>query len=147
MTAARKLRINVIDDDPAVNLLLKTALSKLGHHVLTFTDPTECPCPAIKQATCSCPQEFPCADALISDIVMPNMSGIDFLKAQQARGCKIFKENKALFSATTDEEHFEAIEKLGCKFFKKPFKLVEIVKWLEECAEQLPDERDLAKSG
>jgi len=143
----KKLRIIVIDDDTAINLLLKTALTKLGHHVLTFHDPTACPCPVLKKAICFCPQELPCADVIISDIVMPNMSGIDFFKRQKAGGCKAPDGNKALISATANKEPFDAIEELGCNFFKKPFKLVEIVKWIEECAERIPEGRLLAKLG
>ena len=115
MIAIHKLRIIVIDDDPAVNLLLKTALSTRGHHVLTFTDPTECPCPALKQTSCSCPQEFPCADIIISDIVMPNMSGIEFFKVQEAKGCKAFIENKTLrvvaFLNLTIQKHLKSCSK------------------------------------
>ncbi len=147
MANTKKLRIIIIDDDPAISLLLKTALKKQGHHVLTFPDPTACPCPVLKKEICFCPQEFPCADIVISDIVMPNMSGIDFFKRQREGGCKAPDVNKALISATANKEHFDAIEELGCNFFKKPFKLVEIVKWIDECAKRIPEDRILAKLG
>ncbi len=147
MANTKKLRIIIIDDDPSINLLLKTALSKQGHHVLTFPDPTACPCPVLKQPFCYCPQEFPCADIVVSDIVMPNMSGIDFFKTQRAGGCKAPNENKALVSATTTQEHFDAADELGCQFFTKPFKLVDIVKWVEECAKRIPEDRVLADLG
>lgn len=145
MTDTKKLRIIIIDDDPAINLLLKTALSKLGHHVLVFSDPTACQ--ALHKTACSCPQEFSCADVVISDIVMPNMSGIDFFKRIKEKGCKTLSANKALISATTDSEHFDAIEELGCKFFAKPFKLTELVDWIESCAERIPEDRVLAQVG
>ena len=147
MASTKKLRIIIIDDDPAINMLLKTVLTKLGHHVLTFLDPTDCSCAVLKKPICFCPQEFPCADIFISDIVMSNMSGIDFFKRQRERDCKTPDVNKALISGAENEENFEVLEELGCNFFKKPFKLVEIVKWIEECAKRFPDDRILAELG
>lgn len=145
MFSAKPRRIIIIDDDPAINLLLKTALVKLGHHVLAFSEPTACQ--ALVKASCGCPQEFPCADVVISDIVMPSMTGIDFFRQQRDRGCKTLPANKALVSATTEPEHIEAVEALGCKFFAKPFKIVEIIHWVEECVERIPEGRVLAKLG
>jgi CheY-like chemotaxis protein len=147
MIETRKLRIIVIDDDPAVNVLLKTALSTQGHHVFTFPDPTAYPCHVLKQPSCSCLQEFPCTDIIISDIEMPNMSGIDFFRTQRAGNCKAPDENKALVSATIIEEHFDAAVELGCHFFKKPFKLVDIIQWVKECAKRIPEDRVLADLG
>ena len=68
-------------------------------------------------------------------------------KRQREGDCKAPGVNRALVSATTSEEHFDAVEELGCNFFKKPFKLVEIVKWIEECAKRFPDDRILAELG
>lgn len=147
MANIKKLRIIIIDDDIAINLLLKIGLTKLGHNVLTFPDPTVSPCLVLKEATCFCPQELPCADIVISDIVMPNMSGIDFFKLQRARGCKAPNENKALISATINKVSFESIDELGCNFFKKPFRLVDIFKWIEKCAERIPESRALSRLG
>ena len=147
MASTKKLRIIIIDDDPAITLLLETALTMRGHHVLTFLDPTACPCPVLKKTFCFCPQGFPCADIVISDIVMPNMSGIDFFKLQRKGGCKTPDVNKALISGAAYEEHSDVVEELGCNFFKKPFKLVEIVTWVEECAKRVPEDRTLAMLG
>lgn len=147
MANTKKLRIIIIEDDPAITLLLKTVLTKHGHHVVTFPDPTAYPCSALKKSICFCPQEFPCADIVISDILMPNMSGIDFFKRQRAGGCKVPDENKAFISATENEEHFDAIEKMRCKYFKKPFKSVEIIKWVETCSRRIPEDRIQVKAG
>jgi DNA-binding NtrC family response regulator len=137
MAGNKALRIIIIDDDPAINLLLKTALVQRGHHVSTFSDPAACL--ALKKTTHSCLQGSSCADVIISDVVMPGISGIDFFKLQTARGCKTPEGNKAFISATTRQEHFDAIAELGYKFFNKPFKLLEIVKWVESCADRVSD--------
>lgn len=139
-----KLRIIIIDDDSSINLLLKTALVKLGHHVQTFSDPTYCL--AVQDSSCTCPREFPCADVIISDIVMPKMNGIAFFKHQRECSCKIWEENKALISATTDSNHFDEIEELGYTLLKKPFKIAELVQWIEECADRLSHEPESCRA-
>lgn len=140
-----KLRIIIFEDDTALANLLKLALSNEGHHVLTFTDPTLCP--IFKKRECECPQEFPCADIVISDISMPHMTGIDFFKLQRKRGCKALDENKALMSATHGKDYSDEIKQLGCHYFKKPFKLTEIIQWVNECAMRIPEDRTLAALG
>lgn len=122
-------------------MLLKIVLTKLGHHVLTFPDPTACPYTTLKKALGFCPQEFPSADIFISDFVMPNMSGIDFFKLQKAGGCKPPDENKVFIGATESEELFNKIKELRSNYFKKPFKSVEIIKWVETCAVSIPENR------
>ena len=145
MSAANKLRIIVIDDDPSILALLKNMLASLGHHVLAFPDPTACP--VYKKPECQCPQEFPCADVVIADIMMPNMTGIDFFRLMRRRGCKALDANKALMSAATTPDQRDAVAELGCHFIRKPFKVAEVTKWLTECADRLPEGRILAKLG
>ena len=135
MSISKKLRVIVFEDNQAVSDLFKKMLQGFGHHVRTFSDPTVFH--ACKDLGCEYPEDFPCADALIVDIMMPNMSGIEFLKLQRERGCKILHENKALMSAVTSPQQQAAVEEFGCHFFKKPFRLSEVKKWLEGCAERI----------
>jgi len=145
MQTEKKLRIIVIDDDPAITTLLKTVISGLGHHVLTFPNPTACS--VYKKPECKCPQDFPCADVVIADIMMPQVSGIDFFKLLKRRGCKALDANKALMSAAITTAQEQSVEELGCHFISKPFNLHEVKKWLSECAERTPEGRVLAKLG
>lgn len=142
MEDSKPLRIYVFDDDPAITRLLQLVLSNKGHRVETFQDPTYCQ--IYRNDRCQCPQEYPCADVVISDIMMPQMNGIDLLRMQRDKGCKAPAANKALMSAKTDMKQQRAVEELGCHFIKKPFKLTAICNWVEECAERLPQERQLA---
>lgn len=142
---ANKLRVVIIDDDPAITLMLKAALSKLDHYVLTF--PTPSACPLSSGESCTCPQDFPCADVIITDIIMPHMSGIDFFKLQKEKGCKALETNKAFLSATTIESDLEEVKELGYKLFTKPFNLSQIVKWVNECAERVTEGQIPAKLG
>ena len=134
------LRIHIIDDDPAISLLLVRLISSLGHLVNPFQNPTACP--IYSQARCECPRELPCADVIISDIMMPKMDGIAFFKKQRQRGCKALDENKALMSASVTPQQQAAVDELGCHFIKKPFHISEIRQWLEDCAERSSKDRD-----
>ena len=137
-----RLRIIIFEDDPAITDLLKTALTKIGHHVFIYSEATGCP--LSREDSCCCQQDFPCADVLISDIVMPHMTGIDFYKRLRSKGCKVIEANKALMSATTREEYLDEVEELGYKIFTKPFRLKQIAQWLNECSDRIPEGRTLA---
>lgn len=138
----KRLRIIIIDDSPTMTRMLEAALSRLGHQVMTFTDPSICP--AVKKPDCDCPQEFPCADIIISDFMMPGMNGIDFFRRQRENGCKALDANKALMSGVITPQMQKAIAELGCHFIKKPFKIKEVVRWVEECAGRIEEDRVLA---
>jgi CheY-like chemotaxis protein len=135
MSTSKKLRVIVFEDNQAVSDLFKKMLQGFGHHVLTFSDPTVFH--VCRDPECEYHEDSSCADALIVDIMMPNMSGIEFMKLQRERGCNILHENKALMSAVTSPQQQAAVEEFGCHFFKKPFKISEVKKWLEECAERI----------
>ena len=135
MSTSKKLRVIVFEDNQAVSDLFKKMLQGFGHHVLTFSDPTVFH--VCRDPECEYHEDSSCADALIVDIMMPNMNGIEFMKLQRERGCNILHENKALMSAVTSPRQQAAVEEFGCHFFKKPFKISEVKKWLEECAERI----------
>ena len=132
----KQLRIIVLENDPTLARLLQLSLENKGHLVDIFNNPEACP--IFKTHEKECPQDDPCADVIITDLMMPNISGIDFLSTQRLRGCKAPDANKAIISgAAITEEQQNAIDELGCKFFKKPFRLIELVQWVDECAERV----------
>jgi CheY-like chemotaxis protein len=85
---------------------------------------------------------LPCADVIISDIMMPKMDGIEFFKNQRQRGCKAPDANKALMSASVSPLQQTAVAELGCHFIRKPFHIAEIRQWLEECGERISSGRE-----
>ena len=123
--------------------MLEITLSAMGHQILTYENPTICE--VYNQSDRQCPQEFPCADIVITDNMMPKMSGVDYLSLMAQRGCKIEATQKALISAGLTEEQVRYVESLGCRYFRKPFKISEITAWVQECAKNIPDERELAQ--
>jgi hypothetical protein len=65
------------------------------------------------------------------------MNGIEFLNAQTQRGCKLDNRNKAIISGQMDNEQKKIVDRLGCKFFQKPFKLSDLSDWLDECEKRM----------
>ena len=132
----KKLLIIIFEDDHSLANLVKLVLLQKGHDVQVFSDPTLCP--VYRDHDTECPKSLPCSDVIISDHMMPNMTGLDFLKLQRMRGCKAPDENKALITGSAMHADLKnAIDELGCHYIKKPFKIVEIIKWVDECAERV----------
>lgn len=77
-------RILVVDDDPLILELFKDGLSDLSFQVTTSTSPVE----ALKL-------DFSKIDCVVTDVVMPDMSGVEFVKNLEAKG-----HHKILFFIT-----------------------------------------------
>ncbi len=61
--------------------------------------------------------------------------GFEFVEHQKSKGCKIQKI--AIMSGRWTNENIKHAKRLGCHMFKKPFKIDEIEKWLDECEKEL----------
>ena len=130
------MRILIFDDDIDIRNLLQTALSSKGHEVTTFSDPTQFP--FFHDTSCPCTLIESCADVLITDIVMPNMEGIDFLKKLKDSGClPLTNENVAIISGYLTIHYMNELNNLGIHYFRKPFELNEIYEWVDQCQERL----------
>jgi len=130
------LQIIIFEDDESLAKLLEQILVLKGHSVQCFPDPTVCP--IYKDHEKKCPKNTPCADIVISDYMMPKMNGIAFFELQRKRGCKALDANKAIITGSViDSDMKEAIDELGCHYFKKPFRVAEVLVWVEECEKRL----------
>lgn len=137
-----RLRIIIFEDDPLSRELLLRSIGQLGHEVLAFPDPLACP--LYTRDDCSCSQQHPCGDLLISDNRMPRMTGLEFVRRQAEQGCKGAAVNKALISgAWTDAQRLEA-QRLGCKILGKPFSPTELLAWIREREASINPHRQLA---
>jgi CheY-like chemotaxis protein len=67
MTPLDKLRVFVVDDEPVIAKTLAAILENAGFAAEPFVDPLE----ALKAA------EFRCPDIMISDVMMPQINGIE----------------------------------------------------------------------
>lgn len=135
--ARQKLRVIIFEDDQAFSDLLRKVIQGFGHDVLAFPDPTVCP--SYRSLNGWCRKTSPCADVLITDNMMPHMTGLEFLKLQRTCGCKAMDANKALMSAASTPEQENDVATLGCKFFKKPFRIADLQQWLQDCEARVAD--------
>jgi Response regulator containing CheY-like receiver, AAA-type ATPase, and DNA-binding domains len=124
-----ELRAIVLDDEYAMRTLIGEILEERGYDVHVSSEPFSSP--IFLESKCDCPVDTPCANILITDINMPNMTGLEFIKHQKKKGCKI--QNIAVMSAGWTAEDVEHAKRLGCHTFKKPFDFDEIDKWLDSC--------------
>ena len=81
MTTKRQQRVLVVDDEQVIAQTLAVVLGRSGFDAIAFTNPLK----ALEAARTEAP------DLVISDVMMPEMSGIDFATAIQSHcpACKI----------------------------------------------------------
>jgi len=132
-----KLRILLFEDEDMVRTLFVEFFEKKGYEVFAYHDPSEfnvdCACNKDKSITC--------ADFMIADIKMPNITGVEFLEHQIAKACRI--DNIAFISAYWTLEDLDYAGKIGAAIFHKPFNIIELNKWLDSCKENISAERVL----
>ncbi len=127
------LRAIVLEDDDAIKDLVSNILKARGYEIYASTEPFLSPVYLCSE--CPCPVGFACTTIIITDNNMPNMTGLEFVEHQKRLGCKV--QNTAVMSGRWSNEEMEHAKKLGCQVFNKPFKIIEIEKWLDECEKDL----------
>jgi len=136
----RKTRVILFDDDYNIRLSLELALKRKGYEVFIYHDPSLC---SLQHShDCQCKENERCADIVITDIDMPNVSGLDFIEGQVKKGCKI--QNIAIMSGAWSESNIKRAENLGCAVFQKPFTLSDLTEWLYRCEDRMGPDTDLS---
>lgn len=130
-----KIRVMVFEDNLFLRSLISEFLARRGHEVVSYSDPTECP--LLRDEPCM----KACADVLISDVYMPNMTGLQFIEHQLKKGCRI--PHIALMSGAWSPKEREYAKKIGCKIFDKPFRFEELGRWIDECEARINPSRVL----
>jgi DNA-binding response OmpR family regulator len=136
-------RTIILESDNRLRELLAVLLTSRGHEVHAFAYPVTCPLYQQPDGTCS--QESPCADLLITDMRMSAMSGLDLLRLQAEKGCKVAVRNKLLLAAELSENQKRLAEQLGCVVAHKPFDIPELFDRVAECEGRIQEERRLGK--
>jgi CheY-like chemotaxis protein len=126
----RKPRVIIFDDDVNILNLFKDFFSRIDYEVLAYSEPIVCP--MYEKNADNCIKKNRCADIILTDFTMPRMNGIELLEKQFQSGCKLDIRNTAIITGTVDDDTKRLIEKLGCAYFKKPFRLKELSYWLNE---------------
>ncbi len=134
-------RALIFDDQPEIRLVLWRLFDGRGYEVFTFPHPAICP--LHQEDQCPCPANQACADVIISDLNMPIQNGLVFLEEQITKGCRC--QNLALMSGELSPEEIAKAEALGIKVFVKPFRLAEIISWLEQIEKGIDPHRHLSQ--
>ncbi len=127
-----KIKAVVLEDDDTIRTLTCEILKDRGYEVCASSGPLFSP--VYLDEECICSDEH-CSTIVITDINMPNMTGLEFIEHQKSMGCNI--QYVAVMSGRWTNETLAHANRLGCQTFNKPFKIDEIKKWLDECEMRL----------
>jgi DNA-binding response OmpR family regulator len=113
--AAFKYKVLIVDDEPMTRELISSILSSKGHSCTTASDGVE----ALDKA------DMEVFDAVVTDIVMPNMDGITLTK-------ELLKRNPSIpvmvITGFSDEHYYdESINAGATDFINKPFSIAEFL--------------------
>ncbi|MEI6515768.1 MAG: response regulator [bacterium] len=120
----------IIDDDPAIVTLLSVALKRKGYQVSAYSNPNLCPLYCIEACPCDMGYEN-CPNIIITDFMMPEVSGMDFIKRLKQKGC--LRSHIAMMSGyLMYPQERELMVAMGATFLAKPFRLSQINEWLDK---------------
>lgn len=134
-------RILFFGDHEEIGNLYSLFLRTKGYEVLHFPSPVTCA--LINKQKCTCPRDYACADILIADMDMEAMTGLELIRHQNEKECRVLSEHRAVISKvfTFEQEHEAAA--LGCKTLLKPFRLMAMMEWVKKCEMNIPPARKL----
>jgi len=123
-------KLLVVDDEPAIRLLMQAILSQEGHDVDTAADGIE--------ALASVQAELP--DVILLDLAMPNMDGWRFLEELRSRDLRS-RVRVIIVSAMSDRESLERGQAEGVReHLAKPFDADAVVRSVEAALQEAPEE-------
>ena len=128
-------RAILLDDEPLIRALLENILKSCGYSVKSYSAPTEEAifnnpdiCPAISGRGELFNESPSCAELIISDVKMPVINGIEYIKKIRQAGCRV--KHIAMMSGAWNQQKILEAEALGCKIFHKPFTVAEMREWV-----------------
>ncbi len=132
----RNRRAIVFDDEPIILNLLENVLKRRDYEVFLFEKPIACP--VFRNNDRHCHSEKPCADVMIADFNMPEMTGVELFELQRVKGCRLDIRNKAIISGMANGDDIREFITAGGTFFSKPFRLSNLTEWIQECEQRMP---------
>ena len=139
MKTAFKLRVILLEDRDSIRRLFTDIFVERGYETFAFSTPAICPLQIIPE--CRCGKNQTCTDVIVSDLNMPNMTGLCFIENQRKKACKC--THVALVSASWTEQDLLKAHELGCKTFTKPFFFKELENWLDVVEKSIDPTREL----
>ena len=134
-----KIRVILLEDNEVIRNVLCELFNRRGYEVFAFETPAICPLHLLPE--CRCNENESCADIILSDLEMPTISGLQFIKNQKDKSCKIL--HFAMMSGKWEKEELLKAKDLGCKIFHKPFQINDFNEWLDEVEKNISLERKL----
>lgn len=121
--------IMIVDDDVSVSGVIEAMLKSLGYQVTTYTDSVK----ALEELSRTAEQY----DALISDLKMPNITGLELAKRLQQNGTGI---PLIIMSGDSTSVTEQSAQDLGIgKVLNKPVRMSELAKTIREVLDQQED--------
>jgi two-component system response regulator MprA len=122
-------RLLVVDDEPAIRLLMQAILSQEGHDVETAADGVE--------GLAAIERDLP--DVVLLDLMMPNMDGWRFLEELRSRDLRS-RVRVVIVSAMSDTESIERGQAEGVhEHVAKPFDASAVVRAVEAALQEEPE--------
>jgi CheY-like chemotaxis protein len=133
------LRIILLEDTEAIRSSMTKMLRNRGFEVFSFSNPSICPLQL--EPECRCDETQTCTDIIVSDMDMPEMTGLTFIENQRRKNCKC--QHVALMSGLWTEENLEHAQELDCKVFVKPFPFDDLIEWISKIQKDVKPSRKL----
>jgi len=120
----------VFDDNVTLQIVFAKIFKSKNIQVKTYPNPCFYFCMQLGADTC--PVTTACADFLLTDQIMPDMTGLEFLRRIKQMQCKIPDSRKAIISANWTEETFEEAKQLTSYVFNKLDAKKEVSLWIQQ---------------
>jgi CheY-like chemotaxis protein len=125
--ASRPGRILVIDDEEVLLRAIATILELDGHTVVTTTHARDALAKIVNG------EEF---DVILSDMAMPNMTGMEFWDALQAHDPRLAQRVMFLSGGAVTDKAEDFLKRVGRKYIGKPFKSEVLRRAVREALEE-----------
>ncbi len=139
MNPVFRLRVILLEDNDALRFLFSEIFTDHEYETFAFSTPAICPLQLVPECRCSVNET--CTDMMVSDLDMPQMTGLSFIKNQKKKKCKC--KHVALISARWTEQDLLLAHELGCKTFIKSSNFEEFHEWLDEVEKSIEPTREL----
>ena len=110
-----KLKAVIVEDDEMMRGWLKACLETFGYSVETYESPVACP--IFTEDVEKCCSENSCYDLLITDYKMDHVDGLEFLRRQKSKNCRIRK--MALMSGALEGDVLSEARKAKGRYAKE----------------------------
>ncbi len=122
--ASRRRRVLVVDDEPLMGATLEVTLGA-EHDVVIVTSAIQA------LAILESDQSF---DAVLSDLMMPRVSGMDLHREMVKRGYELANHVLFMTGGAYTEEAQTFLRETACASIDKPFEVAELTRLIERVA-------------